>query len=180
MNTHRVNYAIEFKNLASEFWIGLGRTTSWPDGEVPDLTGDETEVEELFGFILSKVTVSEGVYDKCSFVVEDPAGTIFYRGNQYRIVDDVNAQSEGAKRLYFEGLVPADEFPTVDDYRQLGIYYGLTRDLNNTVVEDEVLDYDGTAGDEVTDVGTLYALCNISKVSRLSDRYEKIQMMIEF
>lgn len=280
----RIERAFRFINDYNEFFIGLGRTTEWDDRyNPPELTGEETDVEELFGYIKSEINIDpldattiindgvidgeieiivdgngkegnnytievidtsgiaslslnvylSGTYDlkielstdsngdldstqniasnivnkinnltdfsasysgdgtgvlssaesdnftggvgpteNYCFVVPDSNGSILYRDSHYRKVYDKDAYDERVTMLYFEIIVPVNEFTNYNSYRQAGLYCDLTR-------------ADGVTSDiltisEVSDNGTLYSISNFQVVERRSDRFEKVMFIIDF
>lgn len=179
----RVDKAKEFKDAYDEFWLGLGRTSEWDDEDnPPEPTGDESTLDELFGYVLSQVEVDWSEEDKkCVFAVEDEENYDFiYRDRYYRKVEDGNEYDEEATTLYFRINIDIEDFDSVEEFRQVGVFYDVVRDTDNTSSDATVLDYDGTTDDDVDDEGNLYALSNVRAIERASDRSETIMVMIDF
>lgn len=173
LNDIRVERAEEFRDT-HEFWLGLGRTTSWEyENNPPDLTGDENEVEELFGYVKSEIEVEEGVFQNYVHVVRDSDGNILYRDRTYRMVDDIEIYNEFAHKLLFQITLPIDVFTDVDDYRQAGLFLDLQP---STGYEDE----DILAPENVDNAGELYALSNFRKIVRVPDRFDRVMVVLEF
>lgn len=120
-------------------------------------------------------TDGEGPKEKCVFLKEDSEGDILYRDVNYSKVYKRDAYSELPLYLYFEALISVDEFTSIEDYRQLGIFYGVQR-ASGVPSDEEVLDYP----DEVDDLGTLYSISNVKRVARQDERYERITMLVEY
>lgn len=171
----RIERAQNFKDIEPEFFFGLGRTTPWENEyEPPSVTGVETEVEELFGFAQTKVTLPDGTEDSCGFVVEDSEGDILYNDRYYRLLNNGDEVEENATSLYFESIIPVSVFEGHSEFRQMGLYYGLQRE--SVVDNAEMLDYP----DEVVDVGTIYAISNFTKIERRDDRLARLQLIVYF
>jgi len=173
LNEKRVERAEAFRDT-HEFWLGLGKTTVWDyDMDPPDLTGDEIEVEELFGYIISKIEVEEGVFKNYAHVTRDSNGEILYRDRKYRMVDDADIYTENAYHLLFQITLPIDEFTDVDKYRQAGLFLNLQP---ATGYEDE----DILAPNEVEDSGEFYALSNFRPIERIPDRFDRVMVILSF
>lgn len=281
---HRIEKALEFKDLTTEFFIGLGRTTSWDNNDSPpEPTGLETSIDELFGLVSSQIQIPEkyatvnigtieeisieyveggsegnsytvevldstgqlsvsldvtltgydlvitlgtdgsgvldstqniasnitsninsllefdatflgvgtgvfstgestksfsgglGPYINSTFVKEDSNGPIIYRGVDYTTVYDEDIYTENAFKIYFEGLIPVNEYPSIESYRQLSIYYNSLRDVGVDSSQ-LILNYP----EDISDLGTLYSISNLTPIKRLPDAFEKLQLIVEF
>jgi len=161
------------------FYFGIGRTSPWSqENKPPNVTGEETEVEELFGFVKSKFNVEPDPeeppdYQSCVFVVEDSDGEILYRDRKYRVVADEDAHNEFATSLLFQITLPLDAFPGETTYRQVGLFLGL--DPSEGYEGDDVI-----APENVDDVGELYSLSNFRRINRTPDKLERVKFIINF
>lgn len=87
----RIDEAFEFKNSSNEFWLGLGQYTAWSDEDnPPDPTGDETEVNQLFGLIESSVNIdvleaSTTIGDSSEGLVDINADNIGNEANSWTV-----------------------------------------------------------------------------------------------
>ena len=116
----------------------------------------------------------EGPTKKACYIVEDEEGSILYQGVNYRKIYDKDFESEKPVNLYFKILIPTDVFSSIDSYRQLGIYYNLTR-ADGVSSDKDILE-----PSEVADKGTLYSISNFRRVLRRDDRFETTVEVIEF
>lgn len=109
---------IDFRRGRASIWVGVGRTTSWPDEEVPP-TEDRaaTEVEEIVGYKLA---------NRAFQVVPDDEGSVIHNGNRYTAISDLDAlaSKSTAGVVYIEFVLESDEFPTIS-YRQVGVFADL-------------------------------------------------------
>ena len=109
----RVQRGIDFKRRRNSIWLGIGRTTVWPDETEPpveDVTA--TTVEELFG--MKRFTES-------CLVTQDDNGSILFQGQYYKKLSDSEAIELQATDLYVRFDLQPDEFPGID-YRQIGVF----------------------------------------------------------
>lgn len=175
-NVIRTERALEFKDRYDEIWIGLGRTESWEDEEQPpSLSGNEGQIDDLFGFVKSEVNLNVVDSDKCVFVKEDDDGDVIYNYKRYRMIKDKHAKEEGATKLYFRIKVRLDFFEDVDSYRQFGIYVDLEKDSSVSDDRNHLI-----YPDEVEDVGRLYSIYNTKPIIRPHDKSEVVKFIIDF
>ena len=144
----------------SSMWVGIGRTTPWDDENappVPDPTA--TEVEEIVGY---------KVYSEKYMVKEDPNGELIFNGKHYKIVSDPDTELPNLLYIRFD-LEPTD-LPIVD-YRQFGLFFGLTA-LPGYASNTSLLP------DEVDSTGMLMAIDNRKVIHRSEDSREVIKFLL--
>lgn len=116
--------------------------------------------------------ISYQVITQKQLVVPDPAGTIEYRDQNWRIVSPSNAIKEGARFVFLEVIFRYDEHP-LTDFRQLGIFTGLTREVGVASNKANLLP------SEVADCGYLELVDNHGVVTRDLNQREKFQFILE-
>lgn len=95
------------------FWFGVGRTTPWTnESNPPQETANTTVISEIQGF--KRV-------EQVLYVVPDNNGTIIFKGQKYRVVNEQNIYTDGARYLYFSAWLMFDDFPVVT-FRQTGLF----------------------------------------------------------
>jgi hypothetical protein len=102
------------------FWSVLGRTTAWPDEEIPPgETPASHNVDEPICYVKADTV------RLCKPVSSD--GDITVNLQQYAFVEDEDAYSEGARFIYIHCEFSVEEFPALP----YGVYrqHGLLSDL---------------------------------------------------
>ena len=154
--------ALSLKNN-NTFWVAVGHTSAWTDESSPpaeDLT--ITDIDDIQGFKKC---------DTVSLCVPDAAGTIEFRGQNYKLVADSDAYTEVARYIYFRADLKYDQFPVVT-YRQTGLYA-------NTTPATGYESNDILTPAEVASNGTLRYYHNHSPVYRTADSVDIIEIIIE-
>jgi hypothetical protein len=158
-----VKRALSFYNESS-IYVGIGRTAAWANELVPPApTGAETGLDTPIGY--------KKIYDK-QMVKPDAAGTIRYRGQNWSTVTTANAYSQGAKWVMVTAYLEYDELPVDIQYRQVGVFTGLTP--NTGVTKSNLLP------SEVSSVGQMEVLDNRKPEIRDIDKKEGIVVIVEF
>lgn len=155
--------ALDLKNQHT-FWLAVGRTTTpWSDEENPD---DEilttTDIIEIAGYKLADVV---------SLVKLDGGGPIAFNGQNYSLVNDVDAFTEGARFLYIKASLTHDQFPVVA-FRQTAVYADLTPNGGHEA-DDPILPGD------VSDNGILIYYRNHVVRTRDTDIVDIIELVME-
>ena len=163
-----VRRALDFKNQPS-LWVGLGRTTVWPNEEAPQAEDQlQTAIEEAFVYTVPHtVSLVKPV---------ESGGDITVNGQQYDLVADENAYTEIARFCYVRGLFQPASNPTmpVDTFRQHGICVGLVPASGH---ENDLW----IAPGDVTSTGILAHLANHLAWSLARDEQEReVAFVIEF
>jgi hypothetical protein len=107
---------------------------------------------------------------KYMVVPDNILGTITHGTQKYRIVASNLAAQENARWVYIETTFSYDELP-VEDFRQLGVFSGFTR---NVGVTDEAV-----IPSQVLSVGVLELLDNRKTINRAIDQQEVVAYIIE-
>lgn len=143
---------VDFRRGRASIWIGIGRTSPWPNEAVPP-TEDRTatEVEELVGYKL---------VGRAFQVVADDAGSIIHNGSRYTAISDLDALASVSTSgvMYLEFVLEADEFPT-RSYRQVGVFVDL-------VPAEGFASFSALTPDQVFSPGTLTMIENMELQTR--------------
>lgn len=161
-----VMVAKEFKNNLSNLWYAMARTTAWPDEEVPPaedmLTNSLDDIVALKKFDSAQLVAP---LSNTSGTISD-SDVITYEGQDWVLISDENALTNGARYVYLNVTINPGDFPYVV-YRQVGIYQGVTpavtTNTSNILLPNQVSDY-----------GTLIGYDN-----RLSQRYSNNMRILE-
>jgi len=159
--------AMFYKERANNegLWMGLGRTSAWPNDLVPPIPDpSKTVIEQPIGYKkASEVT----------FVKQDPAGTIEYLGERYTAIDDIEARSLRSTLIYLKFVVEYTELPATTT-RQIGIFRGLG-------LKPEVdPNLQAALPEEVNNVGDLEILDNTMPNTRAEYQRDEYSYMIVF
>lgn len=116
-DTGRVQRGVDFKRTRGSIWAGLGRTSSWPDEEVPPRESESaTSIEELSAMKL---------LTEATFVKVDATGSILFQGKKYSKLSDEQAFDQGEPTLYLRFDIYPQDFPNITDklnYRQIAVF----------------------------------------------------------
>jgi len=100
--------------IASNVFVGVGRTTPWENEEQPPSpTSDITELEEL---ILYKRP------DRLSFVIPDSEGNIVVRGQNYKAITIEEAYDVQSQLVLVQINFTVTDFGGEANYRQIGVF----------------------------------------------------------
>lgn len=162
-NIGRGQRGIDFKRNRNSIWVGLGRTTAWPDESNPiDEVVTATTVEELFGMKL---------YDEAFLVVEASDGTVVHKGKTYRKLKDSEFPGTVTDLLYVKFTIFPDEFPGIH-YRQLGVFV-------DSIPKEGFSSFSALTGDQFQTLGRLVYLDNFTKVTRYDNTRHEIVVIIQ-
>jgi hypothetical protein len=105
-------------------------------------------------------------------VVPDVSGTIDYRGQRWAIVSPTDAFDLGARYVYVQAVLRYDELP-LTDFRQIGLFSGLTRKVGVSNVDQSLLP------NQVETTGALELIDNRQVITRNVNQKETISFIIE-
>jgi len=159
----RIQRALDFFNQDS-LWFGFGKTSPWGDPDEPPPPDPELRgLLELVG--LKKVITKH-------LVVPDEAGTIVFRGQNFRIISSDEAFDERCRWVYLETTVEYDELP-LEVYRQIGVY-------SRVVPQSSVPPGQTTlVPSEIEDSGVLEYYANEIERTRTYDEVDTFRVVIE-
>ena len=161
-----VRQAYEFQQK-NTVWIGVGRTTAWPDENDPPEPPNTTQaLDEIVGLVKP---------EPLRMVVPDPNGEIEMFAQKFTALAppySLNALiAAGARWVCVTGWMMYDQFPVVT-YRQNGVYSG----VEHTGEPGAVILLPG----QVTSYGQLEVITNHEKLQRRIDQKELVEFIIEF
>ncbi len=108
-----------WRKQSFSYWVGIGRTTAWPNEAVPPAhptTNDDIEEPIVY--------VQPDIVSLCMPVSSGEDFTI--NGQGYALVADVDAYTEMARWIYVKALFKPSLGQPYADYRQKAIFSGLT------------------------------------------------------
>ena len=160
-----VNRALDFFGKDT-MYFSIGRTSAWVDDNNPPEPSTSTQdISEIIGY--KKVEV------KYMVVPDEINGTIVYRNTKWRIVDQAQALTNGARWVYVEANILYTELP-LGWYRQVGLYSGLQKAVGVSGSKYNLLP------SEVLDNGVLEVVDNRQPSNRQSDQKDKLTLVLEF
>lgn len=152
----------DFLTRKNNIWLGFGQTSPWSDESnppAPDL--DATSVNQVIGYKKAR---------KVFAVKQDPSGTIEYEGNMWKEIQDSQIWNEKAKFVYIEVLLDPQDLNGEGQYRQIGLFEGLTTSVSATYINPS----------QVQNTGRMTVLLNRKKVIRNNDQKEQLSLILEF
>lgn len=153
---------LDFFRGRTSIWVGLGRTTPWPDeANPPDENVSAMAVDELFGLRL---------FAEASLVIESETGSISHKGTTYSRVDESQLNEFPTSLLYVKFVVEPDDFPGID-YRQCGVFV-------DSIPDQGFSDYSFLTPDQFQSLGRLVYLDNFTKVTRYTNTRHEIVVII--
>jgi hypothetical protein len=160
---NRVFRAIQLKN--SNLYMGIGRTTAWPDEEnPPEPADDSTSIEECL--YLKKLIEKR-------LVIQDYNGELEFNGIYYTEVAEEDAYTQEAVSLFMRTTVHYGDISTSITYRQTGV----TADPQKNSV---ILTGDSYLPAEWDDQGILHYISNYEKVQRDDSQSEQLAVLLDF
>lgn len=118
-----VDGALKLK-LDTTLWLGIGRTTAWPNESSPP-------AENVAAVVLDQPIGYKKV-EMTSLVVPDALGSIVFQGQNYRLVDDEDGVAEVARYCYIKASLNYQETNVNGNvvgavtFRQTALFSGLT------------------------------------------------------
>lgn len=156
----RVQRCIDFKKNRGSIWVGLGRTSEWPDEQNPPAELTETlTIEELTAMKL---------FSEATIVVPVEMGPIYFKGSYYKKLSDKEALAQGISNLYLRFELLPQEFPKLINYRQIGVFV-------DSVPKEGYLNYSSLAPTLFDNLGKLVYFSN----EKAQNRYTKTRHVIE-
>jgi hypothetical protein len=153
---------IDFFRGRTSIWVGLGRTTPWPDEDNPPSESvSASAVDELFGLRL---------FEEASLVIESETGSITHEGKTYARVDESQLDEFPTNLLYVKFVVEPDQFPGID-YRQYGVFV-------DAIPGQGFSDYSALTPGQFQSLGRLVYLDNFTKVTRYTNTRHEIVVII--
>lgn len=162
-DTGRVQRGIDFKRIRKSIWMGLGRTTPWPDEKYPpsEVEG-ATSIDELSAMKL--ITES-------TFVKLDENGPILFKGQRYAKLTDAQAMVSGEATLYLRFDIYPQDFPNITDklnYRQVAVFV-------DSIPNSGFTNYSALTPDKFVSLGSMVYYSNL----KASNLYANTRHVIE-
>lgn len=151
-----------------DIWIGIGRTTAWPDeNEPPDPEITTQDIAEIVGLVLPETIGT---------VIPDENGEIEFPGYNWHMLtppyslEEMIAQE--ARWVYISGWLMYDQFPVVT-YRQECVYVDVVK-AEGVLPGATVL-----LPAQVESYGTMLVFTNRKKVERSESKKEFVEFILE-
>jgi len=167
----RIARALDFFRKPNKYFQ-IGGTAPWfdplnveTDDSNPPYPGFTDTIPDVFAF--KKVSQQ-------AFVVQDVSGTISYRGEKWRMVQEEDVLMEGARWVYCACYLEYDEVPTDISYRKIGICTGVV--LSSSVLPGKQVLFPPDVADE----GLLEVLDYRTPIYRSLDQREYLAVILEF
>ena len=148
-----VDIALGLVAKASSTYLAIGKSTAWENEKIPPMAVDTTlNIQEIIGFKkMSTVSLCKPLG-----ATETTAYTeVTYNGTRWALIPTAKATEEGAYHVYFSASLTGTELPP-GEYRQVGIYVGLTTASSKTAL----------LPSEITSRGTLQFYDNRQRFNR--------------
>jgi hypothetical protein len=117
--TRAIQYAKEFYQGSNRYWVGLGRTSPWPqENDPPYPAASATYIHELVGF---------WPVSRCELVFPHSQGSIDTAVGKFTAVANWNTASAGqiaaakATNVFLETEISPDSFSSEFKYRLIGL-----------------------------------------------------------
>ena len=170
--TSRHARAMAYKAQLDEagVWIALGRTiTPWDDeNHPPPPDPHAVDIEEITGF---------QAVENISFVRRNENGSIFYLGDYYELISDLEATNTLCTLLYVRAVIRPIQMGST--YRQIGVYRGLIS-VDNLNPDFPKPPYDFLTLDQVLSHGALDIYDNFPPTTRLPNQRDEYAFMLQF
>ena len=157
--------AISWYNDAKDAFIGIGRTTSWEDEMNPPNPTYDSVFEE---------PICYKQIEQKFYVVPDDTGTIFYRNQHYKIIQENEVVDQKCRWVFCSCWLNYDEAPVGVGYRQIGLFTGLKRNPGISIAQYVLLP------SQVASEGDLEVLSNDTVTYRSESKRERLAVIIEF
>lgn len=136
--------ATQMKNELPNLWYAMGRTTAWPNEDIPPAEDMfTTNLDEIIGF--KKFEVANLVAPLSNIDSSDINGDVIsYKSQDWKIVSDADAVKYGARYVYLSVTLNPGDLP-YNVYRQVGVYLNVkplstVASKTNTLVPTQVSD----------------------------------------
>lgn len=160
---HHTNQAIRFFSSSNKY-IGLGRTSAWPnEASPPAPSTSATTIEEAACY---------APLTQQAYVVEDEAGTITHLGVKYRVVAGGDVYTYGARKVYVQAMFDYGNAPLPLTFRQVGLCVGLSKIQG---APEGIL-----LPNQVSSIGQLEFLDNRIATVRAIDKVDVVAALISF
>lgn len=171
-----VSRALDFYKKDSIYYV-IGHRNEWNKSQdAPDASDDVNDqnpptpkntdtIKDIIGY--QKVTSK-------FLVVKDDTGTIQYKNQKWKIVQESDAISNGARWVYITTYIDYNNLPINLSYRQIGVVTGLSVKSGVSPTKLSLLP------NEIGNSGLLEVLDNRTPIYRDADQRERLSLIIEF
>lgn len=148
-----VDVALGLVAKAESTYLAIGKTTAWDNESIPPMAEDATlNIEEIIGYKkMGTVSICKplGAEETTTYP------TVKYKGTNWALIPTAKAKEEEAYHVYYTATIAGSELPP-SEYRQVGVYTGLTTSVKTPSV----------LPSEVTKQGTLQFYDNRQRFNR--------------